>query len=184
MVPRGEPVLGVHALGGTVELVEDREGLRGGLDRLRAPIEPAQRLGVSDQEGRALRPVRLGGQEIAVALDSADEVALRESQVGLESRPGGLRIADERRGGHAETAREVVQGRHGWFGYAGLEGADVGLGVAITGQRLLGEAGALSRDSKPGSDAQRQGSVVHHDASSLSGLYVHAGHCTRRSSRC
>ncbi len=95
-----------------------------------------------------------------VAVGGGLPLAGGELHVDLEPRPGRRLLVQEVAGRQAQSLGEVAQGHHRGAGDAGLERADVGLGVPLPRQLLLGQAGASPRLADPLADLLRQGGVM------------------------
>ncbi len=83
-----------------------------------------------------------------------------ELHVDLEARPRRMGLVDEVAGRQVEPLGDVVEGDHRRSRDARLEGADVRLGVAITGDLLLGEPGTVAGLANPLTDAMRELAVA------------------------
>ena len=109
----------------------------------------------------------------------------RERKVRGHARPQPLVIVEEVRRGHAQTLREIGQRGHGRSGDAFLEGADVGLGVAIARELRLCQVRGEARRAEATADPLGQLMLVGDDPSAggcRDALgYVHGTQCTRPS---
>ena len=98
-----------------------------------------------------------------------------ELHVDLQPRPGRRLLVQEVAGRQAQPLGQEAQRHHRGAGDAGLERADVGLGVSLPRQLLLGQAGAAPRLADPLADLLRQGGVM----LGRSGGGLHARHCVQ-----
>ena len=151
-----QPVAGQGGVELAAGALEDLDRLAGGSDRLGAAVEPGQRLGLAAQQLGALLRVGRRLEQRRVAVDRTLPVAGSELQVDVEPVPGRLLVGHQPAGRRAQPSGQVVERDHRWLDQGVLERADVGLGVSIAGQLLLGQAGLESGGLEAAADAHGQ----------------------------
>ena len=148
------------------ELAEHACRLRRRTNRLGRTVEAAEHLG----DGRLqLRPDAALLRRLEKALVSGQRrrpFARREREVGFEPGPRRVRVRDDLRRRLSEAWREEVEGGHRRLRDAVLEGADVGLRVALAGELLLGQSGRQPGLTEPLADRVGQRAVIDDDATS------------------
>ena len=164
-----EPVAGQCGLRRAPRGFEDRDGLRAGRGRFGTAVQSRKRFREAEEQLRPRLPRHRSLEEFAIPIGRRLPPTRGELEVDLQASPDGRLIRHEPTRRDPETIRDEVQGRHRGLAVSGLEGTDVGLGVAAVGQLLLGQVRGEPRPLDPLADPRRQGGIIDDDAASLPG---------------